>query len=215
VADAFSEVKRLVKVALGRPETSHPRFDRLFRQLRAGDVAIDCGANVGRYTEMMARRGAQVYAIEPNPAAFAVLGARFAGRGNVQCLNKAVHTEATTVRLYMHEHAASDPVQWSVGSSLLDFKANVDPTSFVEVETIDLCAFIADLGRPVRLVKMDIEGAEVPILEKLIDSGTIGRIGHLLVETHEGKVPELRDGMDRLRRRIADLGLAQIDLGWH
>jgi FkbM family methyltransferase len=207
-------IGRLLRRLIGS-ETPHRRFDRLFRELRAGDLAIDCGANVGHYTELMARRGAEVYAIEPNPAAFAVLEERFSGYENVHCFHKALHTEPSTVRLYMHEHAVEDPVLWSSGSSLLPFKGNVDPSSFVEVEAIDFCTFVAELGRAIKVVKMDIEGAEVAIIEKLLDTGMIDRICHLLVETHDHKIPELHGPTSRLRGRIAAQNVKQIDLGWH
>ena len=43
------------------------------KNLKAGDIALDCGANVGKITVPMAQTGAAVYAFEPNPHAFAKL----------------------------------------------------------------------------------------------------------------------------------------------
>ena len=39
----------------------------IFDEIRSGDIAIDCGANVGLVTEEMSRRGAIVHAFEPIP----------------------------------------------------------------------------------------------------------------------------------------------------
>ena len=41
--------------------------------LGRGDLAIDCGANVGHVTAALARTGAEVHAFEPNPQAFSAL----------------------------------------------------------------------------------------------------------------------------------------------
>jgi FkbM family methyltransferase len=54
-------------------------------------------------------------------------------------------------------------------SSLIAEKRNVDETGGVQVRVIDLVAFIEKLGRPIKLLKVDIEGAEYALLNGLID----------------------------------------------
>ena len=61
---------------------------------------------------------------------------------------------------------------------------------------------------------MDIEGAEVEVLEKLIESGAIAKVRLALVETHDHKIPELREATDRLRATIDERGLSHIRLDW-
>lgn len=53
------------------------------------------------------------------------------------------------------------------------------------VPCFDFSEWIHDLDEPEVIVKMDIEGAEVPVLEKLIEDGTDQRISLLLVEWHD------------------------------
>ena len=196
-------------------EDSAPETDSLSRiALGPGDIALDCGANVGNVTTRMASTGAVVYAFEPNPHAYSALEKRFAGAPNVHTINKAVLDRNDSMRLYLHENAGEDPIKWSTGSSLLDFKGNVNTETYVDVETIDLAAFIEDLNTNVKVVKMDIEGSEVQVINKMIDTGIIRKIEHLLVETHDKKVPELREDTDTLRQRIADNNLTNIDLEW-
>jgi FkbM family methyltransferase len=137
--------RRLVARIIPPPETPSRKYDRIFHALREGDVAVDCGANVGRFTEIMARNGATVYAFEPNPHAFRVLERRFSESANVHCINKAVFTRDAVLPLYLHVNEESDPVYWSTGSSLLELKTNVTKENFVTVEAIDLCRFIEDL----------------------------------------------------------------------
>jgi FkbM family methyltransferase len=183
-------------------------------RLGPGDVAIDCGANVGNVTEHLAAGGATVYAFEPNPYAFAQLAERFASRAHIHCLPQAVLDRPGQSRLYLHTRAAENQVGWSQGSSLLATKSNVNPETFAEVTTIDLAEFILGLGRSVRVVKMDIEGVECRVIQRLLDSGAIAQIGHLLVETHDSRIPELRAETDALRERIAREGRTNIRLDW-
>jgi FkbM family methyltransferase len=161
------------------------RFRRIFRDLRPGEVAVDCGAHTGRVTAVLAGRGAEVYAFEPNPHAFAVLEARFAQERAVHCLQQAVAETDGNAPLYLHARAVENPVGRATGSSLLATKGNVDPDTSVDVETVDLARFLAELGRPVALLKLDIEGMELPVLRRLVETGRIEHIRHVLVEMHD------------------------------
>lgn len=182
--------------------------------LGVGDTAIDCGANVGKVTARMARTGAVVYAFEPNPYAYGVLRQRMKRFPDVHCINRGVLDRDGVMRLYLHENAGEDQVHWSTGSSLLEFKGNFNPETYVEIEVVDLTRFIVELDRFIEVIKMDVEGVECQIVNKLIDTGLVERIGLLLVETHEGKIPELIEPTERLRRRIAKEGLTNIRLDW-
>ena len=205
---------QLKSLLSGRPETYARKYDRMFWALRKGDIAFDCGANVGHYTALMARSGATVYAFEPNPHAFAVLADKFRHARNVHCIQKAVYWEDARLKLYLHKQTGEDPLHWSTGSSVISTKANIDTARFVEVEAIDLAAFIGRLGCPVVLLKMDIEGAEPQVLLRLIETGEFAKVRHLLVETHDDRLPEIAPEMARVRRLIQERGIANIDLGW-
>jgi len=178
------------------------------------EIAIDCGANVGDITEILARRGATVYAFEPNPYAYGQLRHRFAGRRKIHCKQAGVSSQDESCRLFMHEEAREDPVYWSTGSSILEFKSNVSKADYVEAKFIDLADFILGLPQPVAIVKMDIEGAECRVINHLIDTGAIERIQNLFVETHDHRIPELKEETDALRNRVAEEGLTQVDLTW-
>jgi FkbM family methyltransferase len=177
--------------------------------LRRGDLALDCGANVGDVTELFVRRGASVHSFEPNPHAFRVLAERFVRVPNVTVHEQAVLDHAGVVRLYLHVDSKSDPVGASVGSSLLDFKGNVDADSFVDVEAVDLAELILGLDRPVKVVKLDIEGVECPVVNRLLDTGAIDRVGTVLVELHDRHIPELRTDYEHLRERLRRDGLTE------
>jgi FkbM family methyltransferase len=206
VAPAFSRRKR----------PALARFHATLRKLGKDDVAIDCGANVGKYARMMAATGAQVFAFEPNPHAFAVLQRRLAGCRNVTCLNKAVAVGGGRKRLYLDRRAGLDPLRYATGSTLLSFKRNVEPANSIEVESVDFLDFVRSVGKRVGLVKMDVEGAEIDILEDVLHAADAGsRIGVLFVEMHDHKMEELVERGMAVRDAATRPGYEWIDLRWH
>jgi FkbM family methyltransferase len=190
------------------------RAREAIESLRRGLIAIDAGANVGEITVLLARQRAEVYAFEPNPDAFRVLQKRCARNPQVRCIPKAVDVTSGTAQLYLHEHAHLDPVRWSSGSSLYEEKPNVDRASAIDVETIDLARFIEELGRPVHLLKLDVEGAEIGVLESLLESGVLAEIRHVLVEMHDDRIPSLASPGARLRAALADERYRHVLLNW-
>src|SRR5215218_5130882 len=83
-----------------------------------------------------------------------------------------------------------------------------------QVECIDLASFIRALGRPVTLLKMDIEG-EVPVLNRMIDSGAIDEVQLAIVETDERFSDELANATNALRERLSAAGMGRkVRLDW-
>jgi len=178
------------------------------------DIAIDCGANVGNITQHLCKSGATVYCFEPNPYAFKVLEDRFSNMQNVHCIQKGVSDKESMMKLYLHENSDKDEVHWSTGSSLLSCKGNVLNDKYVEVEIIDLTEFVDSLNHRVRILKMDVEGVECAILNKFISSGVIDKIDYAFVETHDHKIPELKEETDAIRELIKQKRIKNINLDW-
>ena len=88
-------------------------------KINAGDVVVDCGANVGIVTAHFAARGAIVHAFEQNPYAFKVLKERFAENKNVHCYNQAVGTKESEkkMKLFLHEWADLNQLKSLISSS--------------------------------------------------------------------------------------------------
>lgn len=203
----------LYRIFPGRVDPEPDADLPLFRGLGPEDIAIDCGANRGMVTRVLAESGAEVYAFEPDPDAYASLVEATRELPSVTCLNQAVLDHAGTTRLYRHLNFDRNPERFSESSTLLAEKRNVDEDSFVEVEVVDLADFIDRLPKPVSLVKIDCEGSEYAILNHLIDRGVLGKVGRILVETHANAIPGLAADDAALRARIKELGLEEkIDL---
>lgn len=184
--------------------------------IEPGDVVIDCGANIGIVTDHFRRLGATVYAFEPNPTAFTALKMNFANEPNIFCIKKGVASpeQSGLGKLFLHEHAEIDQLMYSTGSSTNPDKENVNINNYIEVELIDLCKFIKDLGVPIKFLKIDIEGAEIELLNALIDQRLTEDIEHIFVETHEKKIPSLRAPLELLKEKIKDKKITNIDLTW-
>lgn len=177
-------------------------------------IGIDCGANVGLVTQDLLKHCDHVYCFEPNPFAFKVLESRFSGLKNVTCFNKAVLDREDKVKLFFHKESDKDEIKWSTGSTLLEFKTNTSREKFTEVEAIDLCSFIKKLDCKIEILKIDIEGVEYEIINKLIDTKLIYNIKNVFVELHAKKIPELEEKEEQLKKRILDLNLKNINLDW-
>lgn len=194
-------------------DRSSEAFDRAVKLLKPHDTAVDCGANVGVYTAIMARNGATVHAFEPDPVAFAALEKRLGRKSNVILHRAAISNRSGSARLYFHNNRAQDPVKLSQSSSLLDSKTNVSANDHIDVKLIDAADFIQSLGN-VSLMKMDVEGHEIEILNHLIDRDCAYNILQAFVEVHDRKNPALRIATDALRARVEQMGLP-FDLNWH
>ena len=64
-------------------------------------------------------------------------------------------------------------------------------------------------------VHIDIEGAEVNLLEALLDHpGILNRIEHIFAETHEKRIPGHKPRVEALRERAKRIERPKIDLDW-
>lgn len=174
--------------------------------LRPGDLALDCGANMGVVTERLAATGADVIAFEPDPYAFATLTAKFEGQPNVTLVQAAVGVGTGTVRLMRADNFGENPEGASVKSTILDGGRRIDAANAIEVPLIDFPSLVREkvaARGEIAFVKMDIEGAELDILEYMEREALFAQVRCLVAETHERKFKDLRDRYHSLRERIA------------
>ena len=144
------ESMSIVSASLGFEEFMKP-----WLQIKAGDVVIDVGAHVGKYTVSFAKKGAKVIAMEPSRETYQVLVRNIAANGlkNVVPLNVAAWKERTRMALF---HGPT-PAQHSLKRS---FKESEN----IFTETIDTIVNLQCLTS-VDWIKVDVEQAEVEALE--------------------------------------------------
>lgn len=212
----FKTIKwHLYKKYFGKPAwATRYIFDGHVRTLIAGDLVIDCGANLGTITRQLAAKGAIVHAFEPDPYTYSRLCENTAHLPNVVCHNKAVGVGRATVKLYRAPNFHASPDAASIKSSVFPDKLNVAEDNYVEVEQIDLVSFVTGLGRQVRLLKMDIEGAEVPLLEHMIKTRLLEKTDVVFAETHDTRIPSLSARTAKLRKTAEARFQGKLYLDW-
>ncbi len=188
-------------------------FSLVLTDTGPGDLCIDLGANVGTFTQRMAQTGADVIGFEPDPGAWSVLEQAVGEFSNVTLIHKAAGHQADTLTLYRSDKwSADDPGAHTESSSLIPTKG---ASQAVKVEVIDIIAFIEELDRDIRIIKMDIEGAEWEVLTRLIDHPVLERIDCIFVETHERTNPaKYVPIFDALQDRAEQLTRPYINLYW-
>ena len=174
------------------------------------------GANIGDITSIFSRMNCKVYSFEPTKETFKILKNRFSKNKNVTCYNKACWNKNEKLKFYHHEWSRHNNIHWSNGNSLLVEKKNINKNDYEETEAIDISKFIFNIPSEIDLVKIDIEGAEIEVINHIIDTGTINKIRKLICEVHDKKYKFLSENTGLLRKKIKDLNLdKKINLDWH
>jgi FkbM family methyltransferase len=214
--DLLQKLKRRHKRDL-RYARAEGMLQGVLSMLRPGDVAVDCGANQGDVTGPLAETGAIVHAFEPDPYNLAKLTERFTGVANVHLHAAAVGVQAGSVRLMRAANWDANPDLASVKSTVVAGGQNIAEGG-IDVPMIDFPAFLRGLvavhGR-VAFVKMDIEGAELDLLDAMHGQGLFDHIQLTVAETHERKFKDLRPRFAALREAIAAVHpVTRVNLDW-
>lgn len=188
--------------------------------LRPGDIAIDCGANVGDVSAQLLGSGADVIAFDPEPWAVEKLNQRFAHEPRFTLHNAAVGTESSTIELYRAGNFTDNEKNASVKSTIVTGGRMIDYSdgTAVAVEQIDFIAFLQDLiaaRGDIAFLKIDIEGAELTLLKAMDEAKLFAHIRCTVVETHEKKFRELRQEFTKLRKDFASkYESSHVNLDW-
>lgn len=215
--DALKKLKRR-----HQRDLRHARAEGLLQgvvsMLRPGDVVVDCGANRGDVTALLAASGAMVHAFEPDPYNLDKLQERFRDVPNVTLHAAAVGTGAGTIRLMRAANWEANPDLASVKSTVVAGGQNIADGSGIDVALIDFPAFLRGLveahGR-VAFVKIDIEGAELDLLAAMLEQRLFDHVQLTVAETHERKFKDLRPRFAALRADVtAAYPPTRVNLDW-
>jgi FkbM family methyltransferase len=151
--------------------------------VRAGDVVLEAGANVGAYTMLFARwtgDGGHVFAFEPDPMAYRGLQQHLSLNGladRVTAVAAAIGDETTThLRFALFE---------SSGISRMARERDEPGATIEDVPAWSIDRFCAARGIAPTVIKIDVEGAELAALRGA--RATIAAAGprlQLFVEMH-------------------------------
>lgn len=125
-------------------------------QLAKG-CALDIGANIGNHSLFFARHYEQVFSFEPNPRTYKLLEYNASLASNIRCFCLGLSSRDGQATLNI------DPA--NVGASSLTDRPGLRPSQHqvIELRTLDSIEEIQAL--PIGLIKIDVEGHELAVLE--------------------------------------------------
>lgn len=169
-------------------------------EVRPKDVVLDVGGNIGTFAMRSARSAfsGRVVSVEPVRENYFLLVENIGLNAltNVVPLNAAVVGEKKRVRIYTKELA---------NASIRDLDVQ-DPGQYEEVQGLTLPDIFSQMGlMRVDLLKLDCEGAEYEILERLPPE-YFARIARLVMEYHGTTQETRRAEAATLIQRLEDMG---------
>jgi FkbM family methyltransferase len=189
------------------------RETRLLRRLlRPGDTFVDVGANIGWYTLLAANQigpTGKVIAFEPSRAVYGHLthNVRLSGYSHVIAERLALADRPGRVQLRVA--AGRGP---GTGSILEAEAASGDVTE--EVETIrfdDYCR--ATHLESARLVKIDVEGAELMVLRGMREALERRSIQYFIIEVADSRLRSVGDSSQQLLELLQGYGYRLSHIG--
>lgn len=157
--------------------------------VRAGDRVVDVGANHGFSACWFAARGAQVLAFEPSAVVFRLL------EENLATNRLGERVSAMRVAVSDHEGVAVLTEAPELGGGMSTIEPSFAATSGAhygsgqEVPSWSIGRVLEEASpSSVRLLKLDCEGSELPIL-KALDGGMRRRIDSIALEYHANAYP--------------------------
>ena len=184
--------------------TDEPAYRSLEHLLQPGDVAIDVGANVGRYALRMAELVGPtgcVLALEPVPETAAVLLANVmrSGHRHVAVLQAAASDRCEISRLRVPVRETGFAAHYF--AHLVDDPANAAADQTVPVACCTIDAIGADLR--VALVKIDVEKHETKVLKGMARTASRAR-PFILIEPTSDEPAALLGTWGYEGRRLGD-----------
>jgi len=178
---------------------------------------IDCGGNIGQSVayaiEKYGDRELKIDTFEPYDKNYEVIEKTYFADDRVVIHRNAVWIEEVIKRFYLQSWGAR------TASSLHKGKRSTSVNEYVDVGCIDLCEWITNSvsSDDYNILKIDVEGSEYAILEKIMNEGLDSRIDEWLIEwTPKAKLPNaLESYMNKIQKRFLDKKYNYTDWGFH
>src|SRR5215210_6248877 len=151
---------------------------------KQGDIVVDIGANIGRYTIIGSKRvgtKGKVVAIEAHPGNFEILNRniKLNQLTNIIPLNYAAYSKETKIKLYVPDEESG----YTIYHTLMERTGK----KFVEVNanTLDYLLQLNEIRQEeVNWIKIDVEGAEFEVLKGATNVLSKSKDIALLIEVH-------------------------------
>jgi FkbM family methyltransferase len=178
--------------------------ETLWRLVPPGGLAMDIGANIGSLTGLMALRAGplgQVLAFEPHPEVFADLENNVGLlQGNARLAPIRVRAAAVSAATGSAYLRSDDHFAINRGTSYL----TDEPESALPVRAVTIDEILA--GGTATVVKIDVEGREMLVLQGAEESLRQGRIRHLVYEAYGDESRKTADFLAGFGYSVYSLG---------
>lgn len=159
---------------------------------------IDCGAHKGKILNLAQRYYGDTfkyYAFECNNQYIKTLSK------NTIIIDKAVWIYDGFINFFIN--TTKPTIE---GNSLYSDKitGNLDTSKPIKISCIDFSNWINQLSEnEYCVIKMNIEGSEYDVLEKMFQDGTINKINELIIRWHAHKIPSIsKERHNKLRDKL-------------
>jgi FkbM family methyltransferase len=180
-----------------------------------GDFVWDIGANLGIYTILAGRKvgpTGRVVSWEPSPTTFRMLTDHVQANGlagRCQLLQAAVHDGSTCEVSFLVDAAnGASPTNRISGKTVAVSEQSV------RVEAASLDTWCMRLGQLPKVIKVDVEGAEVLLFRgaSRLMAGDFGPRPSFLVAVHPQMMPDLGCQVEELADILGTRGYRALDL---
>ena len=155
-------------------------------ELNEDSVVIELGGYTGVWGQQIINKyNPNLYIIEPVPSFFNGMVNKFSDNDKVRLLNVGVSTENKCGSIFMSNDGTSSNL--TIGEEIN-----------IELNTIDTVLSTWDLEE-VDLIQINIEGDEYPLLESMLETGSINKFKNIQVQFHLG----IKDDINR-RNKIRE-----------
>jgi FkbM family methyltransferase len=152
---------------------------------KMGDIVVDVGAHIGRYSIISSKRIGQngkVVAIEAHPHNFEILNRniKLNKLTNIITLNHAVYSKATKIKLYTR----GQQLGHTIYNTIITDRAKKED-GFVDINANTLDNLLQQNGiNEVNWIKIDVEGAEFEVLKGAHNILSNSKDIAILIEVH-------------------------------
>ncbi|MEM1255652.1 MAG: FkbM family methyltransferase [Cyanobacteria bacterium P01_H01_bin.21] len=211
------------------PDKSNPTFAQgtyelpiqkiLAQYLKPGDVFYDIGANIGFFSTLAARlveKSGHVYAFEPvsQNATRIRRNGELNQFSHIKVFEKAVSKNSGKGNLLLAQHSG--------GATLSTVGMPPDMTGLVQVDLISIDDWVnRKKVKPPSLVKIDVEGAELQVIQGMLDTIRMFK-PILLYEVDASQLAVFQQKQKELDTYVRELGYQIVHIeeaydvpGWH
>lgn len=182
-----------------------PEFEKFvwdYLKVKEGEVFLDVGAHIGKYSLAVANiigKKGQVISIEPYPETYQVLleNVRLNGFKNIQALRFAAWSQNCKKQFFISNNAG--------GHSLTPYEKPderwPDQQPFITIQAKPLDDVLDRIGMKVDWIKIDVEGAEIEVLQGLQKTLEHDK-PNLIIEVRKTNLQKLKEIMEQNRYHV-------------